>query len=44
MDDEKVVAEEMRRNATEGLTVKKKRKVEEAESDKDETGPSRRKS
>ena len=37
MDDEKAVAEEMRRKATERLSAKKKRKVEEA-------GPSRRKS
>ena len=41
MDDEKAVAEEMRRKATEGLTVKRKRKAEEAESDKDDAGPSR---
>ena len=44
MDDEKAVAEEMRRKATERLSAKKKRKVEEAYSDKDEAGPSRRKS
>lgn len=39
MDDEKAVAEEMRRNTTEGLTVKKKRKVEEGDSERDEAGP-----
>lgn len=44
VDDEKAVAEEMRRKATERLSVKKKRKVEEADSDKDEAGLSRRKS
>ena len=42
--DEKAVAEEMRRKATERLSAKKKRKVEEADSDKDKAGPSRRKS
>ena len=44
LDDEKAVAEEMRRKATERLSAKKKRKVEEADSDKEEAGPSRRKS
>ncbi|PFX32200.1 hypothetical protein AWC38_SpisGene3013 [Stylophora pistillata] len=43
VDDEKAT-EEMRRKAMERLSVKKKRKVKEAESDKDEAGPSRRKS
>ena len=44
VDDEKAVAEEMRRKATERLSVKRKRKVEEADSDQEEAGPSRRKS
>ena len=44
VDDEKAVAEEMRGKATERLSAKKKRKVEEADSDKEEAGPSRRKS
>lgn len=43
MNDEKAVAEEMRRNATERLSVKRK-KVKDADSGKDEPGPFRRKS
>lgn len=44
MNDEKAVAEEVRRKATERLSVKRKRKVKDADSGKDEPGPFRRKS
>lgn len=43
MDDEKVVVEEMRRKVMERLSVKKKRKMEEVDSDKEEVGFFRRK-
>lgn len=44
MNDEKAVAEEVRRKATERLSVKRKRKVKDADSGKDEPGPFSRKS
>lgn len=44
MNDEKAVAEEMRRKTTERLSVKRKRKVKDADSGKDKPGPFRRKS